>query len=64
MSKKIHGMVVLSGLSGFFYFVKIWICDALLHYLMMMHAKWMRHALTQVIRTIKTFTKYKKRYCR
>ena len=30
---------------------------------MTMHAKWMWYALTEGIRTIKTFTKYEKCYC-
>ena len=47
-------------------FVKTSICDALpLRNLYdMMHAKWMSHVLTLEIRTIKTFIKYKKCYCR
>ena len=61
--KIIQGMVVLSELSNLF--VNISICYALLMRNLfndMMHAKWMCHASTQGIRTIKTFIKYKKCY--
>ena len=64
MSQKTHIMVVLPKLSSLF--VKTSMCDALsLCNLFndMMHAKWMCHALTQGIRTIKTFIKYKKCCC-
>ena len=61
--KKTHSMVVLSELSSLF--VKISISDALLsRNLFNDMNKWMCHALTQGIRTIKTFIKYKKCYCR
>ena len=56
--KKTHSMVVLSELSSLF--VELSICDALsLRNLFndMMDAKWMCHALTKGIRTIKTFIK-------
>ena len=65
MCKKTHSMVVLSKLSSLF--VKISICDALSLLNLFndtMHAKWMCHALTQGIRTIKASIKYKKCYCR
>ena len=55
-------MLGLSELSSLF--VKISICDACRAiFLMAMHAKGMCHAVTQGIRTIKTFIKYKKCYC-
>ena len=64
MSQKTHIMVVLPKLSSLF--VKTLICDALLWCNLfndMMHTKWICHALTQGIRTIKTFIKYKKCCC-
>ena len=62
MSKRTHSMLGLSELSSLF--VKISICDACRAiFLMAMHAKGMCHAVTQGIRTIKTFIKYKKCYC-
>ena len=63
VKKKTHSMDVLSELSSLF--VKISICDDSSRNLFndMMHAKWMCHALTQGIRTIKTFIQYKKCYC-
>ena len=58
MSKKAHSMVVLPELSTSC--VKISICGAFLsHDLFNDIIKWMCHALTQGIRTIKTFIKYK-----
>ena len=59
--EKTHSMDVLFQLSCLF--VKISICDALPSRILfndVMHAKWMCHALTRGIRTIKTFLKYKK----
>ena len=60
MSRRTHSMVVFSKLSKFF--LKILVCCALPSRNLfndMMHAKWMCHSLTQGIRTIKTFIKYK-----
>ena len=64
MSRKTHSVVVSFELSSLF--VKISICDALSsrNLFNMMHAKWMCHALTQGVWSIKTFIKYKKCYCR
>ena len=64
MSRKTHSGVVSFELSSLF--VKISICDALSsrNLFNMMHAKWMCHALTQGVWSIKTFIKYKKCYCR
>ena len=58
MSRKAHSMVVLSELSSLF--VKISICDALSsHDLFNDMSECVCHDLTQGIRTIKTFIKYK-----
>ena len=64
MSRKTHSVVVSFELSSLF--VKMSICDALSsrNLFNMMHAKWMCHALTQGVWSIKTFIKYKKCYCR
>ena len=62
-SKLVEKRIVwLCCLDYVVYFVKILICDALCCNLMTMHAKWMWHSLTQGIRTIKAFIKYKKCY--
>ena len=61
VKKLIASMVVLPELSSLF--VKISICNALLSRNLfndMMHTKWMCYALTQGIKTIKTFIKYTK----
>ena len=64
MSQKTHSMVVLSELSSLIVNISICIALSLLSLFNdMMHAKWTYHALTQGIRTIKTFIKFKKRYC-
>ena len=60
MNKKAQSMVVFFELSSLF--VKISICDAFSSpnsFNDVMHAKWMYHALTQRIRAIKTFFKYR-----
>ena len=56
MSKKTHIMVLLSELSNLF--LKISIRDALLSH-DLFNDKWLCHVLTQGIRAIKTFIKYK-----
>ena len=61
---KAHSMVVFSESSSLF--VKILVSDALLSrdlFNDIIHAKWICHTLTQGIRRIKTFIKYKKYYC-
>ena len=65
MSEKTHSMVVLSELSSLFMKISIYDALSLLNLFNdMMPAKWMCHALSHGIRTIKTFIKYKKCYCR
>ena len=65
MSQRTQSMVLPSELSSLFMKISI-IWDALSSCNLfndIMHAKRMCHGLTQGIRTIKTFLKYKKSYC-